>query len=337
MRGDDLIQLRPEGLYCPPADLYVDPWRPVAHAVLTHAHADHARPGSTRYLAQRDAAPILRHRLGADLDLTTVAYGEALDVKGVRVSLHPAGHILGSSQVRLEHEGRVWVATGDFKRDEDPTCAPFEVVPCDAIITEATFALPVYRWRPPEEVIDAILAWWNDCAARGRNALLCCYALGKAQRVLAGLLGRAPRPVLLHRAMEPLVKVYRDAGVAMVETEPATDRPKGEKLTGALVLCPPSASGSTWARRFGEREVGFASGWMQVRGDRRRKAYDRGFALSDHADWPALTDTLRACGARRVITTHGFSEALARYAREEMGLDAEALATDFHGEAEEAS
>ncbi|MEZ4408416.1 MAG: hypothetical protein R3A52_18375 [Polyangiales bacterium] len=236
MRDDDLIQLRPEGLYCPPAELYIDPWKPVAHAVLTHAHADHARPGSTRYLAQRDAAPILRHRLGRDLDLTTVAYGEALDVKGVRVSLHPAGHILGSSQVRLEHEGRVWVVTGDFKRDEDPTCAPFEVVPCDAIITEATFALPVYRWRPPGEVIDAILAWWNDCAARGRNALLCCYALGKAQRVLAGLVGRAPRPVLLHGAMEPLVKVYRDAGVAMVETEPATDRPK-ERSSRARWCC----------------------------------------------------------------------------------------------------
>jgi putative mRNA 3-end processing factor len=332
MRPDDLVQLRPDGLYCPPADLYIDPSGPVARAWLTHAHADHARAGSTHYFAQRDALAILRHRLGAEASVTPLAYGEVTDVGGVRVSLHPAGHILGSSQVRLEHRGEVWVVTGDYKRDDDPTCPAFEVVPCDALITEATFALPVYRWRPPQETVDEVLAWWRHCAALGRNAVLCCYALGKAQRVLAGLLGRADRPVLLHGAMEPLVAAYRAAGVALAETAPVKERARGEKMAGELILAPPSAAGSTWMRRFGDCEVGFASGWMQVRGDRRRKAYDRGFVLSDHADWPGLLRTIAETGARRVIATHGFSDALARYAREALGLDAEVLSAGYAGE-----
>lgn len=332
MRADDLVQLRPEGLYVPSADLYIDPWKPVARAWITHAHADHARSGSEGYWAHADALPILRHRLGPDADVTPLAYCEEVRAGDVRLSLHPAGHILGSAQVRVERGGEVWVVTGDYKRDDDPTCAAFEPVRCDAIITEATFALPVYRWRPPAEVIDAVAAWWEGCAARGRNAVLCCYALGKAQRVLAGLHGRAPRPVLLHGAMAPLVEAYRARGVAMAPTELVREQTRGWKPSGELVLAPPSAAGSTWMRRLGDCEVGFASGWMQVRGDRRRKAYDRGFALSDHADWPALVRTIEETGARRVLATHGFAEPLARYAREVMGLEAEALRTDFAGE-----
>lgn len=334
---DDLVQVRPEGLYCPAGDFYIDPWKPVARAWLTHAHADHARPGSAHLWAHEDAVPIVRHRLGADVAVTPLAYGARAPMGDVTVSLHPAGHILGSAQVRVERSGEVWVVTGDFKRDDDPTCAPFEPLRCDALITEATFALPVYRWRPPREVVAEILAWWRACAARGRNAVLCCYALGKAQRVLAGLAPDADRPVLLHGAMLPLVEIYRAAGVAMAPTEAVRERARGEKMSGELVLAPPSAAGSTWLRRFGDCEVGFASGWMQVRGDRRRKAYDRGFALSDHADWPGLVRTLEETGARRVLTTHGFAEPLARFARESLGRDAEALRTDFTGDEEEPS
>ena len=338
-RSDDLIALRPQGLYCLPGDFYIDPWRPVDRAVITHAHADHARIGHGHYLAAAPGEGVLRARLG-EIDLQPLPYGEAVVHNGVRVSLHPAGHVLGSAQVRIEHRGRVWVASGDYKfmqgvdgsrvdgtSDVDPTCAPFEPVRCHVFITESTFGLPIYRWQPQREIFAGIDAWWRSNAENDRASVLFCYAFGKAQRVLAGV-DATIGPIFCHGAVEPLNRAYRRAGVALPPTTLVSEvEDKGLFKTG-LVLAPPSAAGSTWMKRFGEYSDAFASGWMLLRGARRRRGVDRGFVLSDHADWPGLHAAITASGAERVIVTHGDVAVMVRWLNES-GLDAEAFETEY--------
>ena len=248
------------------------------------------------------------------------------------MSFHSAGHVLGSAQIRLEADGEVWVVSGDYKRDADPSCEPFEPVPCDVLITEATFGLPIYRWQPGSDVAEDIRAWWQG--DRERPSLLFCYAFGKAQRLLAELhaIG-VEEEVLLHGAVETVTRHYREAAVAMTPSRPVSDLPRSDNLAGRLVLAPPSAHRSSWMRRFRSPQTGFASGWMAVRGARRRRGYERGFVLSDHADWTGLLQTVRQSGARKVYVTHGQSDVLARYLREVEGIDAEPLETLFEGEA----
>ena len=334
-RSGDLVVLRPQGLYCPPGDFYIDPWRPVDRAVITHAHADHARMGHGRYLAAAPGEGVLRARLGT-IDLQTLPYGETIDHHGVRVSLHPAGHVLGSAQVRLEHGGRVWVASGDYKfmtgPDVDPTCDPFDPVRCDVFITESTFGLPIYRWQPQRELFDGIDAWWRANAEAGRASVLFCYAFGKAQRILAGVDARIG-PIFCHGAVEPLNRAYREAGVALPATTMVSEVTDKTAFQRGLVLAPPSAAGSPWMRRFGDYGDAFASGWMLLRGARRRRGVDRGFVLSDHADWPGLHAAIRATGAERVIVTHGQVPVMVRWLCEN-GLDAEAFETEYGDETE---
>jgi len=320
-----LIVPRPEGLYCPPGDFYIDPWRPVARAVVTHGHGDHARAGCQAYLCHADSVPILRRRLG-EIVVRGAAYGEAVDVGGVRISLHPAGHILGSAQIRVERKGEVWVASGDYKTEPDGTCAPFEPVRCHAFITESTFGLPIYRWRPQAEVAAGINAWWRANAAAGRASVVFAYALGKAQRVLA-LLDPSIGPILSHGAVEPMSAIYRERGVALPETSSPAGMAKAALKT-ALVLAPPSAAGSPWMKRFPDYADAFASGWMQVRGQRRRRGVDRGFVLSDHADWEGLNAAIAATGAAKVLVTHGSTATLARYLGER-GLQAQAIHAEY--------
>lgn len=313
----DLVELRPEGMYCPAGDFYIDPGQPVAQAVITHGHADHARTGMGCYHLANAGLPILRWRLG-EQNYVPHPYGVPFRLGAATVSLHPAGHVLGSSQVRIEVDGQVWVASGDYKRQADPTCTPFEPVPCDVFITECTFGLPIYRWPDAAQVVADIAAWRDECAAQGETAILYCYALGKAQRVLAELLALGKTsPVWLHGAVDAGVQVYRDAGVQMVETHRVADAAADVDFAGQLVIVPPSAAGSRWLRRFRHAQQGFASGWMQLRGNRRRGNYDRGFILSDHADWPALLETVRQSRARRVIATHGNTDALVRMLNEQ--------------------
>lgn len=328
----DLVVLRREGLYCPRGDFYIDPWKPVERAVITHGHGDHARIGSARYFAAMRSLPILHWRLG-EQQYQAHEYGEVFGIGAARVSFHSAGHVLGSAQVRIEVDGQVWVASGDYKRQHDPTCDPFEVVECDTFITEATFGLPVYRWPDTADVAREIVEWRDHCADRGEAAVLFCYALGKAQRILAELAAWTDRPAYVHGAIATGVQVYRGAGVPMLATLPVAETAKGAEFAGELVLAPPSAAGSTWMRRFRRAQTGFASGWMRVRGNRRRRNYDRGFVISDHADWPDLMRTIRETGARRVIATHGNTDAIIRALREG-GIAAEAFATDFGGEGE---
>jgi DNA ligase-associated putative exonuclease len=230
---EDLIVARPEGLYCPPGDFYIDPWRPVARAVITHAHSDHARVGHAHYLAHTDSEGTLRTRLGHDINLQTLPYGEAIEHHGVRVSLHPAGHVLGSAQVRLEHGGRVWVASGDYKTEPDGTCAPFEPVPCDTFITESTFGLPIYRWPTQAVLFAEIDAWWRANAEAGRASVLFCYAFGKAQRILHGV-DASIGPIVVHGAVEPLNAVYRAAGVALPPTLRVSDAGRGCRAAQAI-------------------------------------------------------------------------------------------------------
>jgi putative mRNA 3-end processing factor len=325
-----LVTVTENGLYCPPGDFHIDPWRPVATAVITHAHGDHLRHGSTRYLVAEPGVAIARHRLGMDHHPTPVKYGERLQLRDTTISLHPAGHILGSAQLRIEHDGQVWVVSGDYKRQPDPTCAAFEPQQCDVFISEATFALPVYQWQPTREVIEEIFRWWQGNRERGLASVLFCYALGKAQRVLAELRAVTDETVYLHGAVGTLTDIYRREGVEMLPTQPVT----GERKTdyrGTLVIAPPSAAGTPWMRRFGDHSSGFCSGWMRVRGNRRRRGYDRGFVLSDHVDWPGLIDTCKATGAKRILLTHGYSDALARYLNEQ-GIAAGALQTAYGDE-----
>jgi putative mRNA 3-end processing factor len=340
-RPADLVVERPEGLYCPPGDFYIDPWRAVERAVITHAHADHARGGHAHYLASAAGAGVLRARLG-DIRLQALPYGQPVDHHGVRVSLHPAGHVLGSAQVRLEYRGQVWVASGDYHvsgaGDANPTCAPFEPVRCHCFITESTFGLPIYRWRPEADVFAEVNEWWRANAAAGRPSLLMAYSFGKAQRVLAGV-DAGIGPIFVHGAVEPLNRAYREAGVALPPTWLLTDVKDPAALAGALVVAPPSAAGagtgggrSVWARKLTEASDAFASGWMQLRGARRRQALDRGFVLSDHADWPGLQQAIAATGAQRVIVTHGYEAVMVRWLREQ-GLQADAFRTEYGDDA----
>lgn len=331
----DLVIARREGLYCPAGDFYIDPWQPVERAVITHAHSDHAREGHRHYLAAQSGAGVLLSRLPG-IDLQTAAYGERLDLNGVTVSLHPAGHVLGSAQVRIEYRGRMWVASGDYKLEADPTCDPFEPVPCDTFITESTFGLPIYRWDPPQTVFDSIDSWWRHNAAEGRASVLFCYSFGKAQRILASV-DAAIGPIFCHGAVEPLNRAYRSAGVALPPVQMVSEVAVRDKAVfkEALVVAPPSAQGSAWLRRFGEYSDAFASGWMRLRGTRRRRGVDRGFVLSDHADWPGLQSAIRATGASRIIVTHGQVEPMVRWLREQ-GLEAGAFATQYGDDALEA-
>lgn len=327
---DDLLVVTDRGLWCPAGDFWIDPWRPVARAVITHAHADHARSGCDRYLCAAPGKIVLRTRLGGASPIDTLRYGESTTIGSVRVSLHPAGHVLGSAQVRVEHRGRVWVVSGDYKLAPDPTCAPFEPVPCDVFVTESTFGLPIYRWPEPESIAAEIGDWWHANQAEGRTSVLLAYSLGKAQR-LAAMVDPAIGPIYAHGAVTRLVRAYRDSGVRL---PPIDDVPPRARRVGGgrgLVIAPPSAVAGGWLRSFGETSVAQASGWMTVRGVRRRRGFERGFVLSDHADFPALVAAVEASAARRVLVTHGQSDAFARFLRER-GLDAAVLATRFSGE-----
>ncbi|HEX6068210.1 MAG TPA: ligase-associated DNA damage response exonuclease [Longimicrobiaceae bacterium] len=328
-----LLRITDQGLYCEAGDFFIDPWEAVDRAVITHAHGDHARWGSRAYLASREGEGVLRTRLGDDARISTLPFGEAIEIHGVRVSLHPAGHILGSAQVRLEHRGEVWVVSGDYKTEPDPTCTPFEPIPCHTFITESTFGLPIYRWAPQAETFAEIRDWWRTNREERRASLLLGYALGKAQRLLAGLADADLGPIYTHGAVERLNEAYRESGIALPPTRYATGRPRDGGWAGTLIVAPPSAAGSPWIRRFGPLSTAFASGWMRIRGARRRRALDRGFTLSDHVDWPSLLEAIAATGAERVWVTHGYREPVVRWLAER-GIEARAVASRWEGELE---
>ncbi|MFN7962330.1 MAG: ligase-associated DNA damage response exonuclease [Thermoanaerobaculia bacterium] len=316
-----LLEPTAAGLYCPAGGFYIDPCRPVARALITHAHADHARPGSGAYLGSREGQRLLARRLGYRAHLESLDWGEVRTLGSVRVSLHPAGHILGSAQVRLERGGEVWVVSGDYKTEPDPTCSPFEPLRCDLFVTEATFARPVFRWPPQAEVLAEALSWWRGNAEAGRWSVLLAYSLGKAQRLLAGL-GGGPGPIWVHPAIHAVNQDYRQSGIRL---PPAYHPPNTPRDSTALVLAPPGAPGSEWLSRFRGAARAFASGWMLLADEAGRRGVERGFVLSDHADWPGLQAAIRGTGAGRVWVTHGEGTELLDWLAGE-GIEAEYLA-----------
>jgi putative mRNA 3-end processing factor len=326
----DLLTLTDRGLYCEAGDFYIDPWKPVERAIITHAHSDHARWGMGRYLCAEDGAGVLRLRVGYEAAIDTVAFGEHITMNGVQVSLHPAGHILGSAQVRCEKDGQVAVVSGDYKTEPDTTCKPFEALRCHTFVTESTFGLPIYRWAPEGDVQDQINQWWRANQQAGKASLLMGYALGKCQRALSGL-DPEIGPIFEHGAVRNLTNQYRRAGVDLPPTTLIGEVDRKFDWSKAIIVAPPSAAGTPWLRRFGDHSSAFMSGWMQVRGARRRRAVDRGFVLSDHVDWPSLLSAVEATGAEKVWVTHGYSSVVVRYLTEQ-GLDARVLATMFEGE-----
>lgn len=324
-----VLEFKPQGIYCPAGDFFIDPWKPVDRALITHGHADHARPGHQRYLSTVSAAPVMRHRLG-EITLETVHYGETKQFGDATVSFHPAGHVPGSAQIRVEVKGEVWVVSGDYKTEPDRLSEPFEPVRCHSFISECTFGLPVFTWAQEDIVAQEINDWWAGNAAKGMFSLLGAYSLGKAQRVLS-LLDPSIGPILTHGAVENTNAVLRAQGLALPNTCHVTPDLDPKSHPGAMVLAPPGALGSTWARRFRPNSTGFASGWMRLRGVRRRRAVDRGFVMSDHADWPGLNAAIKETNAENIYVTHGYTDIFARWLKES-GLNTKIVPTEFTGE-----
>ena len=318
-----ILQLTPSGLYCSEADLYIDPWQPVRRAVITHAHADHARPGNQSYLCTRDSQPLLKARLGPETTIQTLEYGETLSINSVKLSLHPAGHILGSAQIRLEVSDGTYVVSGDYKTNPDLTCTPLEPLKCDVFISECTFGLPIFKWPAPENVFEEINHWWRGNREQGKTSILFAYALGKAQRILSAL-DSSIGPILTHGAIEKINRHYRHMGIPLPDTTYVGDIENKKQFTGAIVIAPLSADNPVWMTRFPNRSRAFASGWMRIRGNRRRRSLDRGFVLSDHCDWDGLVGTIEATGAEHIGLMHGYSAEVARWLQEK-GHSAEVL------------
>jgi putative mRNA 3-end processing factor len=325
-----LLEFTEKGIYCRQADCYIDPWQPVKKALITHGHSDHARPGHSQYIATHASVPVLKYRLGAFNPITGVHYGEEIRVNGVVFSFHPAGHIPGSAQVKVSYRGEVWVASGDYKTENDGVSEPMEIVPCHTFITESTFGLPSFRWRSQESVFQEINAWWADNKANGLVSIISAYSLGKAQRILRHLdLGIGE--VFAHGAIENTNEVLRKQGIFLPPVSKVENRFTKDRMKGAMVLAPPSAMRSAWTQKLGPSREAAVSGWMAVRGIRRRRNMDSGFILSDHADWEGLNSAIRATGAEKVFVTHGYTDIFASWLRHQ-GLDARAVVTRYEGD-----
>ena len=325
-----LIQNTPQGLYCPAGDFYIDPWHGVKRAIITHAHSDHARWGSENYLCHTLSKPILQLRLGIENNFQTIGWNEPVNMNGVNVSLHSAGHIIGSSMVRIEYKGEVWLITGDYKLENDGISGEWEPVKCDSLITECTFGLPIYQWQPQENIYTDIRNWVIQNKAAGKNSVLIAYSLGKAQRILQAVepLGI---PIYVHGAIWNTHTALMEAGVKLPTVVRITPETPKADLKNVIIIAPPGAEGTPWLRKLQPFSLGVCSGWMQVRGNARRRNADRGFVLSDHADWPALLQAIELCGAEKVYTTHGFTAAFSRYLNEK-GIQSEEVKTEFGAE-----
>jgi putative mRNA 3-end processing factor len=327
-----LIEFSDKGLYCPAGGFYIDPWKPVDRAVISHGHSDHARWGSKQYLCHTHTKPILQTRLGPGV-YETVEWNQTIVINGVKVSLHPAGHIIGSSQIRVEQGGEVWVFSGDYKTEDDGISSAFEPVRCNTFITECTFGLPIYNWKPQAEIYNNIKSWIRSNQAVGKTSVLFAYSLGKAQRILQPV-SEVTDTILVHGAVYNVHTALVNAGWQLPVVQRVTaDTPK-ELLKGAVVIAPSSAEGTSWMRKFAPFSVGVCSGWMQVRGAVRRRNVDAGFILSDHADWKGLLSAVKATGAEQVYATHGFQSAFSRYLTEQ-GLDGREVKTEYGTDADD--
>ncbi len=331
MSKSDLLRFDSKGIFCPQAGVYIDPWRPVDRAIITHGHSDHARFGHKHYLTHHSNVPIIQHRLGK-IEVQGIGWNERFQINGVTFSLHPAGHIIGSSQVRVEYKGEVWVVTGDYKTEPDGLCTPYESIQCHTMITECTFGIPAFKWKPQESVFDEINAWWQSNKEEGKTSVLFGYTLGKAQRLI-NYLDPSIGKIYTHGAVENMTEVLRPLA-DLPPTTLITPATSPKDVRGNIVIAPPSAHGTPWMRKFAPFETGTCSGWMAFRGARSRRATDKGFVLSDHCDWQGLLQSIKASGASRVICTHGYTDIFSRYLRE-IGYEASIENTGYEGEKED--
>ena len=329
----NLISFTDKGLYCAAGNFYIDPWKPVDKAIITHAHSDHAYYGHNHYLCHHYTKPLLQLRLG-DNNYESIEWGETISINGVSISLHPAGHIIGSSQVRLEYGGDVWVVSGDYKTEDDGLSGQFEPVKCNTFITESTFGLPIYKWKPQREIFENMINWISRNKENGKTSVLLAYSLGKAQRVLQHI-KETTQTIFVHGAIWNTHQALVNAGWKLPAVERITPETPKDILKGSVVIAPPSADASPWMKKFSPYSVGVCSGWMQVRGNIRRRNVDAGFALSDHADWDCLLKTVKATGAERVFVTHGFQSAFSRYLNEEKIALAAEVKTQYGNEDED--
>ena len=297
------------------ANVYIDPSRPVEKAVITHGHSDHSRRGSNHYLCSANSVPILRHRLGAKRSIQGVAYGKSVRINGVQFSFHPAGHIVGSAQVRVHYKGETWVVTGDYKLENDGLCAPYEPVRCNHFVTESTFALPVYRWTPQEQITQDILEWWHFNRSIGITSIICAYSLGKAQRLIHHL--KDGGPIYAHHTVQNMNEVLRTSGINIPETIRMTDQTTKEDLKGALIIAPSSAVNTGVIGAIEHKSISFASGWMAIRKNRKNRSFDHGFALSDHVDWNGVLDAIKYSKAQHIYVTHGYTQTLTTWLNEQ--------------------
>ncbi|MBS7566602.1 ligase-associated DNA damage response exonuclease [Mucilaginibacter sp. Bleaf8] len=332
MFNKPLLEFTDKGIYCAKGKFYIDPWQPVDDAVITHAHSDHAYAGHKRYLAHHLSREVLKYRLGEDIRLQTVEYGEKVMKNGVEISMFPAGHVIGSAQIRVESQGEVWVVSGDYKVEDDGVCTPFEPVSCHHFISECTFGLPIYKWKPQVDLFNEVNAWWKNNLAQGLATVIVGYSLGKAQRILQNLdLGNGK--IYTHGVIENTNEALRRNGIQLQPTKRITQATSKEEIRKGIVIAPPSAVGTPWMRKFQPYSFGYCSGWMALRGAKRRRAADRGFILSDHADWDGLVSAIDATGCEKVYLTHGYTASFARYLTE-IGFDAHEVHTLYGGEEE---
>jgi len=325
-----LLEFNDKGIYCRKADVYLDPWKPVKKALITHGHSDHASWGHENYLCTTAAGPVIQHRLQLTHQLQTMEFGDNLDINGVKFSFHPAGHIPGSAQIRVAHHDEVWVFSGDYKLEQDNLSEPFEPVRCNVFISESTFGLPIYKWKPQSEVFEDINRWWRKNQVDEKVSVIAGYSLGKAQRILRNV-DSSTGKIFVHGAIDNITNILRSQGLALPTTTRVTPDMKRKDFDGALIVCPPSAVGSPWLRRFEPFSLGIASGWMNLRGARRRRGADRGFVLSDHADWEELNKAVKETGAEKVYVTHGYSEAFSKWLGEQ-GIESKEVKTQYEGE-----
>ena len=328
-----LIRFTNKGIYCDQGDFYIDPWKPVKLAVTTHGHADHVKWGNDAYLCHELTKPILLHRLGAELNIQTLRYREKITVNGVELTMFPAGHVIGSAQIRLEYKGEVCVVSGDYKVEYDGISTAFEPIKCHTFVSESTFGLPIYKWLPQQVIFDQIGTWVNDNQEQGKTSVLIAYSLGKAQRLIKGL-SETGLPIYVHQSIANLNDAFIQSGVALPETIRISPETRKEELQKGLVIVPPALADGRWIKTLQQAATGICSGWMQVRAGRRWRSADAGFALSDHADWPGLLSAIKATEAEKVFVTHGFTATFSKYLNE-IGIEAEEVKTQYGTEEEE--
>lgn len=327
-----MITFRPEGIYCEAGDFYIDPWLPVSKALITHGHADHARWGMKSYLCHEHTRPILRSRLSPDLHIEALPYGKEIRIHNVKVSFHPAGHILGSAQIRLEHKGKITVISGDYKTQDDGLSTPFEPLRCHEFVSESTFGLPIYNWLPTHELEKQMQEWVNYNQSIGKTSVFVGYSLGKAQRIMKALEGVGDLNV--HYSIAKLNMAYESVGINLPQYNIIDFREDVRYLDKKIVIVPPAIVDSNIIRKIPNAATAICSGWMQVRGARRWRSADAGFAMSDHADWQGLLQAIKETQAERVYVTHGQTAIFTRYLNE-MGILAQEVTTAFGQEEDE--